>query len=158
MSKSYCPNCGSERDPANEFCNSCGARIESEPGFAPSQTNPPPPPPQQQYSPPPMNYKYGASAQTTYVQPGKHSSQTDTLGIVSLISAIAGFIFWVIFPFLSPVLHIVGLITGIMGMKKSPTNKGLSVAGLVLSIIGLVASILIIVLVILYFSAFYFYM
>ncbi len=157
MTKSYCSHCGSEIEINNEFCNSCGSRVESIPGSTPSQSYPAPPPQQQHYPPP--TQQYGASAQTTYVQPGKPaSSQTDVFGIISLVMAFVGFISIFIFAFITPVFYVVGVILGIVGMNKSPTKKGLSIAGLILNIIGIVLSIIVIVLLVLVFTTYYPYM
>jgi len=43
----------------------------------------------------------------------------------------------------SPILGVIGIVLGVMGMKKEPEKAGQAKAGLILSIVGLVLSLLI---------------
>ena len=77
--------------------------------------------PQQQQSPAPAQ-----QPQIAPVNPGQ------TLGVISLITSLLG-------------LSLVGLITGILGMKKSKEagmSNGLALAGVIISAIGVVVGLL----------------
>lgn len=146
MSNSYCPFCGSEIKPGDTFCNSCGASTETTPVNPVNQPYTPPPPPQQQYGQP--AHQYGASAQTVYQQPAK--SQTNTLGLVSIITTFLGCCSALFLPFVTLPLFLVGLITGAVGMKKTPNDKTMSLIGVIISSIGVIGSIIFIVLIVLF--------
>lgn len=64
------------------------------------------------------------------------------IAIASLILGIVAVVFSCFFTYVSVPCGIVGLILGIIGMKKCPTAKGMAIAGLVLSIVSLVLVIL----------------
>ncbi len=154
MSDNYCPFCGSVMKIGDEFCNSCGANLLEKTDPAQSQTLSSQQSTQQQYPPPPKTttHQYGASAKTIYVQPNKTENQTNSLGIISLIVSFIGFISIFIFPFLSPIFFIAGLITGVIGMGKP--SKGVAIGGLILSAIGIILSIIAIIVVIVLFASF----
>ena len=61
------------------------------------------------------------------------------LGIAALVLGIVGILAWII-PIIGLPVGVVALILGIMGLKKS--NKGMSIAGIVLGIICLVLTII----------------
>lgn len=144
MSENYCPYCGSKIKIGDEFCNSCGASIEgiSEPKQNQTYSQPSTQQPVS-YDPAPT-HQYGASTQTIYPEPSKPSTNQmndNIFGILALVLSIGGFIAVGLMPFASVPLFIVALILGIVGMKKA-TQKGFSIAGIVISSIGLIISVI----------------
>lgn len=61
------------------------------------------------------------------------------LAIISLVFGIVGLLAWII-PIIGLPVGVVALVLGILGIKKS--NKGMSIAGIVLGVICLVLTII----------------
>jgi len=151
LAEKYCPYCGSVSRTDDEFCNSCGASIQETAEPAQSQPYAPPAPQQQAAFTPPPTQQYGASTQTIYHDPTKQSTAqaNNTFGILSLFLSIGGIIAAVLMLyFASGPMFIVALILGIVGLKKT-TQKGFSIAGIVISSIGLIISIIMAIILIL---------
>ncbi len=118
MSKSneYCLFCGSAIEADSQFCQNCGAAlsdVEKTQPVYPVQTAPQPSYYQQPVAQPGPYYQQPTAV---YVQP----KQDDTLGIISLIMGILG---WIgILPIIG---NIVAIITGHIARSRSKSVTGL---------------------------------
>lgn len=124
----YCKNCGAEV-PTEDICPKCGTLVEGE-----------------------VEVVQEVVEQIPVKDPGK------VLGIVSLILGIVSIvgncctcipvISWIV-AFALPIFAIVGLILGIVGMKKSKKagfKNTFAIIGLIISIVGIIIAIVSIVL------------
>lgn len=144
-----CPNCGQTNNDDASFCTSCGQR------FAPSVTTEPTPVyTQQPVAPQQPNQQSQDQSYTTYNNASAYGQTTYTpspnteptsssngFAVASLVLGIVSVIFSVLLPFITLPASVVGLIMGIMAMKR-PYGKGMSIAGIVLNSLGILSSIL----------------
>ena len=89
---------------------------------------------------------------TQYQQPGGYApppapAQTNGMAIAALVCGVLGIIgsFIPVVMYFTAVLAVLGIIFGVMGMKKAKqlgSGNGLAVAGLVLGIVGTVFAII----------------
>lgn len=98
--------------------------------------SPPPAPSYGKYGDPPPPQEYGAPSGA----PARNG-----LGIAALVLGLAGLLFAVLFFPLGFVLAVVGIILGIIGMRRASrgeaTNRGMALSGVILSIVALLISI-----------------
>jgi hypothetical protein len=71
---------------------------------------------------------------------------SDTLALISLISGILALVSIFLIPFAPIILSLVGLITGIMAIKRDTSKRGMAITGIILSSILLVITLLIVLL------------
>ncbi len=105
------------------------------PGDQPGWSNPPP-------NPPPPGYGGSYGNQGGYGGPPPKNG----IGIAAMVVGIVAlFLFWI--PFLGVIVAIVGLVLGIVGIRKASrgeaTNKGMAIAGVATGGLALVGSLLI---------------
>mgnify|MGYP006279424835 CR=1 FL=1 len=62
------------------------------------------------------------------------------MAVAALVLGIAG----ILIPFGGPVMSILAVVFGALGMKRQPDKRGMAVAGLVLGIIGVVWGVILI--------------
>ncbi len=101
--------------------------------------------PEQKTQAPPTNS--ASQAQTTATTAAVAATNTTNgFAITSLILGIVSLVFcWIWFGGLLPIL---GIVFGILGIKKGPNGKGMAIAGLVMSIVALVIMAIIAVIVV----------
>ncbi len=111
----FCRNCGFELSAEAKFCPCCGTTVEA-PGYTAAPNNVPP-------------------------QAPTSSSKPSVKGLVGFGLAMGAITFYFIFPILSLVLGIVGLVFSILGLKETNANnlklKGFPLAGLIVSIVAI---------------------
>lgn len=152
-----CPNCGHTNSDDATFCTSCGQR------FAPPVAAEPAPTYTEQTSNPQQAYTESQNTNPNYTQAEPHTtynnasaygqttytpspnteptSSSNGFAVASLVLGIVSVIFSVLLPFITLPASVVGLIMGIMAMKR-PYGKGMSIAGIVLNSLGILSSIL----------------
>ncbi len=118
----YCPKCGAECEDNASFCSICGNKLPAS-GYRPNSA-----------------FNNNGENSTSYNAPEEHHTETTTdntrtFGILSLIFAILG-------------LNILGIIFGLVGLKKNPDSgsKSLCYVGIVLAIIHLSVRIIMYIL------------
>lgn len=138
----YCPKCGTQLQQDAVFCPHCGNQVQDT-VHNQTQTNT-----TQTYTtnqiPPQMQGSYYNQTTTPYQQPPKTSNNRTGFAIASFILSLCS----VLLLSVSPLFSIPGLIFGILGLK-SPSYKGLSIAGITISSSTLFIWIIIIFFVIL---------
>lgn len=138
----YCPKCGTQLQQDAVFCPHCGNQVQDT-VHNQTQTNT-----TQTYAtnqiPPQMQGSYYNQTTTPYQQPPKTSNNRTGFAIASFILSLCS----VLLLSVSPLFSIPGLIFGILGLK-SPSYKGLSIAGITISSSTLFIWIIIIFFVIL---------
>ena len=130
----FCYNCGKEQPDENTICDNCGANLA--PTSSPVTTNEPP-----------QVATEGEKAEISQTTPesDQQNNQATNNGkswkqITALVLGIVSIFFFFV-PFIGPVVALVGLIIGIMGLRTS--RKTMPIIGLVLSSISLLLSLLI---------------
>lgn len=68
------------------------------------------------------------------------------LAIASMVCGIVGLVLSCCVPYLPLVLSIVGLVLGVISLRKQADGKGMAIAGVVCSIITLIPAILMLVM------------
>jgi hypothetical protein len=136
-----CPNCGSDNQPGDPTCRSCGHNLGG-----PSAGGPLPPGGYQagayQSGVYPAGYGYGGVGVAPPVP-----IKTNTNAVVSLVTGILSIVF-TCFP-----LGIVGLACGVIGKRQirdsngTESGNGIATAGIITSIIGILTLVLILVLI-----------
>jgi uncharacterized protein DUF4190/zinc ribbon protein len=134
-----CPNCGSDNQPGDPTCRSCGHNLGG---------------PSAGGAPPAGAYQSGAYQSGVY--PAGHGGvgvappvpiKTNTNAVVSLVTGILSIVF-TCFP-----LGIVGLACGVIGKRQiresngTESGNGIATAGIITSIIGILTLVLIVVLI-----------
>ena len=122
-----CESCGGTVQPGDEFCQSCGAKVEEKKEVTETK--------------PVTETAYTVEAPTSQImEPVKPEQAANKQGfaVAGLVLGIICLIAWLI-PLLCYVLGIVGIIMSVKGMKS--TGKGMAVAGLVMCIVGLVLAL-----------------
>lgn len=132
-----CSNCGENLPEGAKFCTNCGAKAEAQPVVeiptvveipAETQTSGV----YSEHTAPAPNY-------SVYQEPVKQESNKGGFAIASLVLSLISLI-----PCCFPVLQILGLIFGIIGIKSD--KKGLSIAGIIISVISAIISLILLVL------------
>lgn len=127
-----CESCGGTIQPGDEFCQSCGAKVEEKKETVKNVET----------VAPATETAYTVEKPTSQiVEPVKKAEPAaDKKGfaIAGLVLGIINLLAW-LFPLLGYIVGIVGIIMSVKGLKSS--GKGLAIAGLVMCIIGLLLSL-----------------
>ena len=112
----YCKNCGKQIEDSSKFCEFCGASLtDDRQQIQPTevQSGIPPPPPNFPYQ---QGYSQPIQVQNQPQQQLKSDGEIKTIAIIGVVfSGIGIFVF--------PILGIVGIITGIIGLSKTPKEE-----------------------------------
>jgi len=98
----------------------------------------------QQYNEPYFNQQYPTYHEVNNGRKG--------MGIASMVLGIVSFLIMCCVWYVAPIVSIVGLVLGIISLKKEDAGKGMAITGIILSSIALLVSAIIIVCVIVAFS------
>ncbi|MBQ7906590.1 MAG: zinc ribbon domain-containing protein [Clostridia bacterium] len=125
----YCPNCGQQLPDDALFCGNCGTKVStSQPQETPNT--------EAQYSQP--AYQHPAYQQPNQ-QPYQQPVQKQESPVLSTWALLCSLIF-------NP---IVGIVLGIIGIKKTPSYRGKCIAAI---IIGAVMMVVVVIIYIIYFA------
>lgn len=129
-----CESCGGNLQPGDEFCQSCGAKVEAKKETVETVEK----------VAPATETVYTAEAPTSQImEPAKKTAApvADKPGfaIAGLVLGIITLVAWLLMPLIGYITGIVGIILSVKGMKSS--RKSMAIAGLVMCIVGLVITV-----------------
>ena len=126
-----CESCGGNLQPGDEFCQSCGAKVEEKKETVETVA-------------PATESAYTAEAPTSQImEPAKKVAapveDKPGFAIAGLVLGIITLVAWLLMPLIGYITGIVGIIMSVKGMKSS--RKNMAIAGLVMCIVGLVITV-----------------
>ena len=125
-----CESCGGNLQPGDEFCQSCGAKVEAKKETVETVAQA-------------TETAYTAEAPTSQiVEPVKKAAPVEDkpgFAIAGLVLGIITLVAWLLMPLIGYITGIVGIIMSVKGMKSS--RKNMAIAGLVMCIVGLVITV-----------------
>mgnify|MGYP002715331137 CR=1 FL=1 len=156
--KINCPFCGESNESGVKFCTNCGTKLEMKEAGADSRAAEPISSPQEEIA---INYERTApvysepalSSQSSDAVVGNHTtpvySSTENTGagsnakglaIASMVCGILSLLCCCIW-YIGGILAIVGLVLGIISIRKGTEGRGMAMAGIITSVLGLVIGI-----------------
>ena len=132
-----CSKCGAEIPDGSKFCPVCGVSFDV--AAAPQYQQPQPQPQFQQAAP---GYQQPVYQQPQpAVAPDGKPMRSKGIAIAALVVGILAGVFCWFVPILGPVLGIVAIILGALGIRSEA--KGMAIAGLVIGIVALIVGIIV---------------